>query len=242
MRKFKIILAVLTCCGLLTIIAIAEPMATEPQPTKILTHGDTMGRLRGEVLDLVKFYFNASPMEDIDVAISTLIKELAKKGYSLNSLPDTDTIRIGARRYSLGKYQTAHYFGTPDGNVWLDIVNYSGAEQIRGIIKGQQLHWGHFYPNPNRGRFIFYTLNKKDNAITNVFHSNNQLVNIGVSLPLEVNNYSNLSQSDYQCINTRIDTLYDVTILVVQHLVSEEDLMMMPSLPRETLTATQRVA
>ncbi|KKK79738.1 hypothetical protein LCGC14_2830490, partial [marine sediment metagenome] len=204
-------------------------------------HGNTTGRLSGEVLDLVKFYFNASPRKDIDVALSALMKELAKKGYSLNSLPATDSIQIGIRRYNLGKYSNAHHFTALDGNLWLDIVNYSGAEPIRGLIKGDQLHSGHFYPRSNKARWIFYTLNPKNNAVSVVFHTNTQLVNIGVSVPIEVPDSSKLTQSDFQCINARIETSYDVTRLVVQYLVSHEDHVMMPSLPSEELTATQRV-
>ena len=222
-------------------ITFAEPMATEKQSTKILTHGNTMGRLSGEVLDLVKFYFNASPRKDIDVALSTLMKELAKKGYSLNSLPATDSIQIGIRRYNLGKYSSAHHFTTLDGNLWLDIVNYSGAEPIRGVIRGDQRHSGHFYPRSNEARWIFYTLNAKNNALTAVFHSDVQLVNIGVSLPIEIPDYYKMSQADLRCIYTGIDTLYDVTRLVVRHLIAEEELMMMPPLLGEELTATQRV-
>ena len=218
-----LILAVLLVCLLATgyaKVALAKQQKeTRDAKEPALTHGNTMGRLSGEVLDLVKFYFNASPRKDIDVVLSTLMKELAKKGYSMKSLPATDSIRIGIRRYNLGKYSSAHHFTALDGNLWLDIVNYSGAEPIRGIIRGDQLHSGHFYGRSNKVRWIFITNNAKNNALTAVFHSDVQLVNIGVSLPIEIPDYSKMSQADLRCISTGIDTLYDVTRLVVRHLI-----------------------
>ena len=218
MKKIsKILSPIVVFCSLCAGIVFAdqqEKTCGEKEPA--LTHGDTMGRLSGEVLDLVKFYFSASHRTDVDAALSTLVKELAKKGYSLNSLPADDTIRIGVRRYNLGKYSSAHHFATSDGNLWLDIVNYPGVEPIR-VIRGDQLHCGHW----GRGRWIFYTLNAEDNAITAVFRTDTQLVNVGVSLPIKVPHPLKLKQTDFQCINTQIDTLYDVTRLVVRNLVSD---------------------
>jgi len=236
MKMFRIASTLLILAVFGQAMGRAEPIATEPQPTKILTHGNTMGRLSGEVLDLVKFYLNASKRTDIDAALSTLVNELAKKGYVLESVPSDDSIRVGVQQRNLGKYSKAHHFATSDGSIWLDIVNYSGADPIR-VIGGNQRYWGYW----GGGKWIFYTLNPKDNAVTATFQTDTQVVNIGVSIPIEVPDSSKLSQSDFQCINARIDTLYDVTRLVVQHLVSHENLVMMPSLPGEELTATQRV-
>ena len=227
---------VVFCCLYAAVVFAGQQEKTCDEKEPALTHGDTMGRLSGEVLDLVKFYFSASHRTDINGVLSMLVKESAKKGYPLNSLPADDTIQIGVRRYNLGKYSSAHHFATSDGNLWLDIVNYPGVEPIR-VIMGDQMHCGHW----GRGRWIFYTLNAEDNAITAVFRTDTQLVNVGVSLPIKLPDPLKLKQTDFQCINTQIDTLYDVTRLVVRNLVSDEEIVMMPLLPGEQLTAAQRI-
>ena len=241
MKSFKIIV-VLLCLGLHTSISIAESQATDKRDKEVntLTCSNTMVRLSGEVLDLARFYFSASHRTDIDASLSTLVKELAKKGYSVNSLSDDDSIRIGVRHYNLGKYSKAYHFATSDGTLWIDIVNYPGVDAIT-VLKGDQLYSGHYYKMHGRSRWIFHTLNAKENALTAVFHTDTQLVNIGVSLPIKIPDPRKMAQSELRCINTRIDTLYDAVRLVVQHLICDEELAMMPLLPGEQLTAAQRI-
>jgi len=219
----------------------AQLMRTAEGSPVAYTHGDIMNRLEQDVKILVAFYRDASHRMDLDVALSTLVEDLAEKGYSLKSSPEDNSIRIGVRRYDLGTYNTAHHFITSDGNLWLDIVTYPDVAAIRAFwetFKGSQWYSGF----RNNKEWIFHTFKSpKNSAVEVIFHSDTEVINIGVSLPIAIpNEISELSQSDLQCINARIDTLYEVTRLLIQHLVSDEDLAMMP-LPGGQLTALQRI-
>jgi len=216
-----------------------KPIPAKDKQPETLTHSEITYRLgaRGDVKGLIDFYLGASHRTDIDAAISTLVEELAPKGYLLKSVPEGGSILIGAQRYNLGKYDTAHHMVTSDGNIRLDIVIYPSGERFKANLNQRFTGSGSF-ADPSKSWWTFHThKSSKDNAVAAYFRSKSQLVNIGVSLPFAIENVSSLSQSDLQCINSRIDTLYDVTRSVVRHLVSEDELMMMPPKPEKEKTA-----